>query len=390
MTLGRSRSATESITTADSQPLNCAAGLPAGPGPARGTAMADLAYYQGMKFRVAGVVWVLWCGQGVPALAAGSGRLYISDEGSGAVVILEAATGVITTRVAVGKRPRGMQLSPDGKRLYVALSGSAMAGPGVDESRLPPPDRRFDGIGVIDVKSGRLLKTLPGGTDPETLALAPDGRTVYVANEDAMQLSAIDALSGRLRASVRIGVEPEGVAVRPDGKLVYVACEGSGVVYAIDAMTLAVVAKIPTGSRPRGIAIARDGNSGFISDEMGGAITVFDTHTQQVLRTITLPATAGTLTRPMGLATSPDGRSLYVTTGRGGALIEIDLLTAGIKRNIAAVGRRPWGLALDTQGNRAFTANGPSGDISMIDLASGRVVRRVPVGKSPWGIVFSP
>ena len=343
-----------------------------------------------MGIRAVGVVLAWWLVQGEPALAAGSGRLYVSDERGGGVVILDADTGVITARIAVGKRPRGMQLSPDGKRLYVALSGSAVAGPGVDESTLPPPDRRFDGIGVIDLKAGRLLKTLPGGTDPETLALAPDGRTIYVANEDGMQLSAIDALSGRLRASIRIGVEPEGVAVRPDGKLVYVACEGSGVVNAIDAMTLAVVAKIPTGSRPRGIAIARDGNSGFISDEMGGAITVFDTRSQQVLQTVTLPTTAGTLTRPMGLATSPDGKSLYVTTGRGGALIEIDLSTAGIKRNIAAVGGRPWGLALDTQGNRAFTANGPSGDISMIDLASGRVVKRVPVGESPWGIIFKP
>ena len=343
-----------------------------------------------MDIRAVGVLLALSLVPGEPAFAAGSGRLYVSDERGGAVVILDADTGVIMTRVAVGKRPRGMQLSPDGKRLYVALSGSAIAGPGVDESTLPPPDRRFDGIGVIDVSANRLLGILPGGTDPETLALAPDGRTIYVANEDGMQLSAIDLASGKVRASARIGVEPEGVAVRPDGKVVYVACEGASTAYAIDALTLAVVAKIPTGLRPRAIGFARDGHSGFISDEMGAAITVFDTRTQQVLRTIPLPTTAGTLTRPMGLATSPDGKSLYVTTGRAGALIEIDLPTASIKRSIAAVGQRPWGLALNTQGSKAFTANGPSGDISMIDLASGRVDRRVAVGISPWGIIFRP
>ncbi len=392
MTLGRSRSTAESTTTAGSRPLNCAAQRPAGPpaGRPRGTGLGDLPYYQGMGVRAIGVILALWLVQGEPALAAGSGRLYVSDERGGEVVVLDAATGVITLRIAVGKRPRGMQFSPDGKRLYVALSGSAIAGPGADESTLPPPERRFDGIGVIDVKAGRLLRTLPGGTDPETLALAPDGRTIYVANEDGMQLSAIDALSGSLRANARIGVEPEGVAVRPDGRLVYVACEGSAVVYVLDAKTLAVVAKIPTAARPRGIAFARDGNSGFISVEMGGAITVFDTRTQQVVRTVTLPTTAGTLTRPMGLATTPDGRSLYVTTGRGGALIEIDVATATVKRSIAGVGLRPWGLALDTLGNMAFTANGPSGDISMIDLASGHVVMRVPVGISPWGIIFRP
>ena len=46
--------------------------------------------------------------------------------------------------IAVGKRPRGIKLSRDGTRLFVALSGSPMRRPGVDESKLPPagPRRR--------------------------------------------------------------------------------------------------------------------------------------------------------------------------------------------------------------------------------------------------------
>ena len=327
-----------------------------------------------------------------PSVASGqrrgvAGRLYVSDERGGEVVIVDAGSGTITGRIGVGKRPRGMQLSPDGRHLYVALSGSAIAGPGVDESALPPPDRRFDGIGVIDTRSGKLLRTLRAGSDPETLAVAPDGRTLYVANEDGMQLTRIDVASGTLH-SVGIGVEPEGVAVRPDGKMVYVTCEGTGVVYAIDAGSMAIVAKIPTRPRPRAIVFARNGRSGFISDEMGAAITAFDTATHQVLRTIDLAAGAATPPRPMGLATSPDGERLYVTTGRGGALIEIDLHTFSVRRTLAGIGQRPWGLALNGDGSKAYTANGPSGDISMIDLATGRVDRRVHVGESPWGIVY--
>jgi YVTN family beta-propeller protein len=316
-----------------------------------------------------------------------AGRLYVSDERGAEVVIVDAGSGAIAGRIRVGKRPRGMQFAPDGRHLYVALSGSAIAGPGVDDATLPPPDRRYDGIGVIDAASGKLLRTLRGGSDPETLAVAPDGRSLYVANEDGMELTSIDVASGRLR-SVKIGVEPEGVAVRPDGKVVYVTCEGAGAVYAVDVASMAIVATIPTRPRPRAIVFARDGKSGFISDEMGAAITVFDPGTQQVLRTIDLPTVPGSLMRPMGLATSPDGERLYVTTGRGGALLEIDLRTSSVRRTMAGIGQRPWGLALNTDGSKAYTANGPSGDISMIDLATGRVDRRVHVGESPWGIVF--
>src|SRR2546430_4585816 len=87
-----------------------------------------------------------------PASGAPPERLYVSDETGGDVVIVDPQRGSVVARIAVGKRPRGIQLSSDHQRLYVALSGSPIAGPNVDESKLPPPDRRYDGIGVVDLQ----------------------------------------------------------------------------------------------------------------------------------------------------------------------------------------------------------------------------------------------
>ena len=72
-----------------------------------------------------------------------------------------------------------MRVSPDGATVYVALSGSPIGGPNVDESKLPPPDRQLDGIGVIDVATGQLVKMLPSGTDPEQFAVV-EGRRAAV------------------------------------------------------------------------------------------------------------------------------------------------------------------------------------------------------------------
>ena len=63
----------------------------------------------------------------------------------------------------MGKRPRGVKLSHDGKLLYVALSGSPRAAPGVDESKLPPPDRAADGVGVVDLATRKLIRTYASG-----------------------------------------------------------------------------------------------------------------------------------------------------------------------------------------------------------------------------------
>src|SRR6185436_18146734 len=97
-------------------------------------------------------------------------------------------------------RPRGLRLSHDGAYLYVALSGSPIAGPGVDASKLPPADRAADGIGVIDLRSGTLVRTLKSGQDPESFDLSADGSTLYVSNEETAQLSAVDIASGDVRS----------------------------------------------------------------------------------------------------------------------------------------------------------------------------------------------
>lgn len=323
---------------------------------------------------------------GLARVAFGAERLYVSDELAGEVVVVDPATAAVVAHIAVGKRPRGIQRSADGTRLYVALSGSPAGGPNVDESKLPPPDRRFDGIGVVDLQTQTLLTTYPSGADPEAFALSHDGKSLFVSNEDTGMLTAVDLVTGTVRATAGVGTEPEGVAVSGDDRIVYVACETSNQVFVVDAGTLRVLAKIPTGKRPRSLLLSASGEQGYVSDEFGGSITVFSTKDYRVLKTIALGDTQASV-RPMGLAASPDGKALYVTTGRGGSLLEVNPASGSVVRSVSDIGKRPWGVVVSRDGRSAYTADGPSGDVTVIDLVSGRVTARIAVGKSPWGIV---
>src|SRR5688500_11392671 len=67
-------------------------------------------------------------------------RIFVTNETSGDLSVIDAGSRKVIATIPLGKRPRGLQVSPDGTRVYVALSGSPVAGPGVDESKLPPPD----------------------------------------------------------------------------------------------------------------------------------------------------------------------------------------------------------------------------------------------------------
>jgi YVTN family beta-propeller protein len=311
-------------------------------------------------------------------------RVFVSNEIAGTVSVIDAENDRVVGAIHVGKRPRGLRLSPDGKLLYVALSGSPRGGPGVDESKLPPPDRAADGIGVVDVESLRLLRTLKSGPDPECFDISPDGQRILVSNEDSARVSLIDLSGTNTAASFPVGGEPEGVAIRPDGKIGYVTSEAMHRVDVIDLESHQVVASIPSARRPRTVLFTRDGSRAFVTGELGKAVDVMDGITHQSIGQIAVGGPEPAL--PMGLALAPDERSLYVTTGRGGAVAVIDVALRSVRRIIEGVGARPWGIGVTRDGKKIYTANGSSNDVSVIDMESGTIVRRLNTGASPWGI----
>jgi YVTN family beta-propeller protein len=308
--------------------------------------------------------------------------LYVTNEASGELSMIDAATQSVVATIPLGKRPRGVVGSPDGTLLYVALSGSPAAPPGVDEKTLPPPDRKADGIGVVDIRQRKLVRVLMSGPDPEQVAISRDGTRVFVANEDAAQLSVIDTADGRVVDTFKVGAEPEGVSLHPGGSLVYVTSEGEGAVFVVD-VARKVVKSVKVGPRPRSIAFLPDGSRAYVPSENGGTLSMIDTKRLATVKTINL----GEGIRPMGTVMARDGKHLYVSTGRSKMVFIVDTATNQVVGSVEA-GQRPWGIVLSPDGKTIYTANGPSNDVSIIDIATKQVTKKIPVGRGPWGIAL--
>jgi YVTN family beta-propeller protein len=310
-------------------------------------------------------------------------RVYVSNEMDGTVSVVDPIALRVVATIPVGKRPRGVRASPDGRTVFVALSGSPMGGPGIDDSKLPPPERQHDGIGVIDVHSGRLVRVLNGGTDPEQFAIAADGNRMFVANEDAGQVTVLDIHSGAILKTIDVGGEPEGVDLAPDGRFVYVTSEADNKVFVIDTERLEVAHIINVGPRPRSTALLPDGSRALVSAENEPAVYTIDTASHGILKKTGLDAGL----KPMGLIASPDSKYVYVTTGRGGTLLRIDAASCTVAGSLP-VGERPWGVGISPDGRMVVTANGPSNDIAIVDTGNWTLTGRVRVGERPWGAVF--
>ncbi len=321
-----------------------------------------------------------------PTEAPAGGRLFVTNEQGGDISVVDVAGQRVLGSIPVGKRPRGIRVSPDKTLLYVALSGSPIAPPGVDEDTLPPADKSADGIGVVSVAEGRLLRVIKAGSDPEQTAISLDGTRLFVAIEDVGEASVVSVADGTVLATFEVGGEPEGVDLRPDGAVVYVTSEEDNQVAVIDAIGLKLLKTFKVGARPRSTAFLPDSSKAYVTAENAGSIAVVDAMKHEVIRTIQL---TGELVRPMGAVSSPDGRHVFVSTGRGKHVIVIDTQTDQ-PVGMVEVGERPWGIDVSPDGATVFTANGPSNDVSIVDAAGRSVRAKVTVGDRPWGLVFVP
>jgi len=344
---------------------------------------------------------VLIAAPGMTARAAPSYQVYVTNERSGDITVINGGDFSVAATIPVGKRPRGIHASPDGKSAYVALSGTPIeAPPQIDAHGNPVfakkkaaddddddanADKTADGIGVVDVATRSLKAKLNAGSDPEEFDLSKDGKRIYISNEDTKTASVINIASGKLEHIIPVGQEPEGVTTTPDGKQFYVTCEAGGDIYAIETTGFSVAAHFKVNGRPRSVAFLSSGRIGFIPSESAGELNIIDAAAAKVLNTITLPAGS----RPMRVRLAIDEKKLYVSNGRAGTISVFDAHSYELLDTIK-VGTRPWGIGLSPDGKFLFAANGPSNDVSVVDLDLKREVARVKAGASPWGVAIVP
>src|SRR6266508_1418928 len=153
---------------------------------------------------------------------ADAGRLDVSDWGDSTVSVIDLSAGPPYHRTALFVGPHPSALALRGRDLFVALAGS-------------------NGVARVDLATGRVTEQLtvaldpraPAlkdslsvvGSDPNALALSPDGRTLYVAmaGNNAVAVVRVGPRAMRVAGLIPAGWYPTAVATSADGRTLYVA-----------------------------------------------------------------------------------------------------------------------------------------------------------------------
>jgi PQQ-dependent catabolism-associated beta-propeller protein len=304
-----------------------------------------------------------------PLEAKASGRVFVTNEKSNSLTILDL-TGKVLETIETCARPRGMKFNPARTHIYVGCGDD-------------------DTIALYDIATFRLVRSYRNIAAPETFDLHPDGRHLYISNEDDSEASVLDVESGDIVGRFPTGPEPEGVAISRDGKRVFVASEGANLVHVIDADQKKVIKDILVGTRPRRFALSPDERELWVSAELAGEVDIIDTQSLEAKGKLefNIRALRRELITPVDLLITKDGSRAYVALGRANHVAVVNANTREVIDYIL-VGKRPWGLQLSADESRLWVANGLSDDVSIIDTKTHKVLSSVPVGKVPYGILI--
>ncbi len=305
-----------------------------------------------------------------PAVAAPrTGQVFISNERSSQIFVLDHDDAVIGSFSSCA-RPRGLHFTQDHQQLIVACGGD-------------------NTIAFYDVATRKLMRRFRDVPDPETFDLAPNGRDLYVSNEDSAEATVINIQTGEVTGHFPTGEEPEGVLVTPDGRYAFVASEAGNLVHVIDIAAQKVIRDIFVSERPRRFALTPDGKSLWVSCEIAGVVDVIDVATLTRTKSLTFAPRGMTHDEvtPVDIAMNRAGTRAWVALGRANNVAVVDIASMEVIDYIL-VGRRPWGLRLSADEKKLYVANGLSDDVAIIDVARGKVTKAIPVGVIPYAIAI--
>jgi YVTN family beta-propeller protein len=252
----------------------------------------------------------------------------------------------------------GVTWSTDGKNLYASAGGN-------NKIRT----YSFD-AGRLSENSSIVLGDSSTPIFPSGLAASQDGKTLFVANNLANTVAAIDLASSRTQTNLKtikfgsvasatdIGQMPYALQLSNDGKSLYVALENAKSVAVVDTASLKEVARVEVGAHPSALALSPDGKNLFVANTNANTVSQIDTASNKVSITLNLEPYAGAPagSMPTALTVASDNKTLYVTLGGENAIAVVDISSSKI------IGRIPtaWfpsAIAMSKDGTFLFAAN---------------------------------
>ncbi len=262
-------------------------------------------------------------GDGPLGIAISGTGAYVANQTAGTLSVINISRNTIVATVTVGSSPTNVVVSGTG--VYVANNGATT-------------------VSVIDKTNNQVERTITVGSGPRGMAVSGTG--VFVTNVNSNNVSVIDTVTQSVEKTISVGAIPNAAAAAGTG--VYITNADGGTVSVIDIANLAVEATISVGTAPSGAVVS--GTGVYIMNYVSDSVTVIDRANNLAERTISVGD------GPLYAATT--GTGVYVSNSNANSISIIDTATQSVERTVTSTGNGQHGLAIAT--NIDFATESPT------------------------------
>ncbi len=267
-----------------------------------------------------------------------TGLLAVGLRNPNGIALVDVRTGRTVRTVSLPAAPRHLQLAAPGGPVLV-------------------PAERADALVKVELPDGKIASKTAVGKFPHDAAPS-DGR-VFVTNEFGNTISVIEG--DRVVETLDAPEQPGGAAVSVAAGIVGVLGVRDHTLEFYDARTLRSLGKVDAGEGPTHI-VAGPGDRFYVVDTRGGALLVFAARPKpSLLERVSLPGS------PYGIAIDPRREHLWVTLTATNRVAVYDV-SARAPRWLAdyPTVRQPNSVAVDHSTGRVFIAGFKDGVLQLL------------------------
>jgi len=252
--------------------------------------------------------------------------LYVDNDAGNSLTPINPRTGRPGKPIPV-EDPYNMYFTPDGRYAIVVAE-------------------RLEQLDFRNPNTMALIHTLsvPQCAGVDHADFSADGRYMYASCEFAGRMIEVDLKTQRVIRTLTLhggASEPQDVKLAPDGRTLYVADQENGGVWEIDPQTFHVIGFTHTGAGAHGLYPSRNAKLLYVSNREAGSVSVMSFASNRVVATWQLPMPASP---DMG-GVSADGKTLWLSGRYNGVVYAINTQTGKLRAEIA-VGAGPHGLCV--------------------------------------------
>lgn len=306
----------------------------------------------------------------------------VAQKAAATVMIIDPATKATLATLPTGTGPHEIAVAPGARRAVVANYGDKGA-PGST-------------LTVIDLDARKVARTVDLGEHrrPHGLAFLPSGE-LLVTVEQSQAVLVVDIDAGKVVRVIKTDQQGTHMVVAsPDGRRAYTTNIPAGSVSLLDVVAGKVVKTEKVAPMVEGIAVTPDGKHLYVGSNEADSVTVLDATT--LAKVATIPG-AGV---PIRVAASRDGKRVVVTNANGGKLQLVDAARREVVGVIefpadpktlpeGAPSLVPIGTVITPDGKTAYVSLMVAGKVAVVDLEKKKILEQLPAGEGPDGIALA-